>query len=480
MKRVEHERQDWLIILVILALGLMCVISAGQLALRFSPRWQLNTNMDSGIDPNSALLTRPPGEFVPALDSGILTQPSWLDVFLTPGASFVTRTPPPPVPTGTPSPAPTVVLSTTHTEIPTASPTATFVLFAPTWTATARTRATAITGTEPAPASSATPSPTFWAMASPTVTPVFTSTLTSTPTSAPTQLAVADLRITKNDKASTYIAGGTLIYVIRVSNAGPANVTGAVITDNLPPQISTWSWTCTQQNAGATGCDGMSGSTDFSDTINLPGGASIEYTVIAEISSEASGDLNNIATVSLPAGFTDPAPLNNQAVDTDQFLVAGSFPHDNIGDTKDGGIYIIAPGSSVVLAFNTPLSVGGHAGYDLVYYELAMDPGIHMDHVILQVSDGYNWYTIFNWGDNIPDTNANLNTDNPAIGDGGDENNPEADNRPIDASFLYDGTGIAIDLDGVVPNGTYPYIRIYSPTGDSGDGCEVDAIVILP
>lgn len=472
MKRIEHERQDWLIIILILALGLLCVISAGQLALRFSPSWQLNTNMDSGIDPNSALLTRPPGEFVQALDPSILTQPSWLDVFLTPGASFVTRTPPPAF-TRTASPAPTIALSATDPELPTASPTATFVLFAPTWTATARPRATAVTATPPAPTSSVTASPTFWAIASPTVTPVFTSTLTSTPTH--TQSAVADLRITKNDKASTYMPGGTLIYVIRVSNDGPANVTGAVITDNLPPQISTWNWTCTQQNAGATGCDVMSGSTDFSDTINLPSGASIEYTVNAEISPDATGDLNNIAAVSLPPGFTDPAPLNNQAVDTDQFMAAVPFPNDNIGNTQDGQTSTLLPGSSIVLAFDTPLYVGGHAGYDLVYHELEIaGGGVQMDHVILQLSDGYNWYTIFNWGDNNPDTNANVNIGNPGIG--GDE----SDNRTIDAAFLYNGTGVAIELDGVVPNGTYPYIRIYSPAGEDGDGCEVDAIVIVP
>jgi hypothetical protein len=40
-------------------------------------------------------------------------------------------------------------------------------------------------------------------------------------------------------------------------------------------------------------------------------------------------------------------------------------------------------------------------------------------------------------------------------------------------------TGIGIDLDGVVPPGTYPYIRIISPS-DSGDGVDVDAIEILP
>jgi hypothetical protein len=176
--------------------------------------------------------------------------------------------------------------------------------------------------------------------------------------------------------------------------------------------------------------------------------------------------------VSLPVGFTDPSTGNNSATDTDQILISGPFPNGEIGTIKDTTTSTVAPGSSVTLTFDTPLIVGGHAGYDLIYYELPMGIGIQMDHVILQISDGYNWYTILNWGDNVADTNTNLDIN--IIG------GSETDNRDTDASILYDSTGVAIELDGVVPNGTYPYIRIISPVGEDGDGCEVDAIVILP
>jgi hypothetical protein len=128
------------------------------------------------------------------------------------------------------------------------------------------------------------------------------------------------------------------------------------------------------------------------------------------------------------------------------------------------------------LTFGTPVVVGGHAGYDLVFYELPSGAGIMMDYVILQVSDGYNWYTIFNWGDNNADTNSNLNIN--AIG------GSESDNRDFSTSpasdVLHNASGVLIDLDGVVPNGTYLYIRIMSPSGDTGDGTDVDAIEVLP
>jgi hypothetical protein len=57
----------------------------------------------------------------------------------------------------------------------------------------------------------------------------------------------------------------------------------------------------------------------------------------------------------------------------------------------------------------------------------------------------------------------------------------EADNCHILNTDLYNGTGIAIDIDGLGLSGSYPWIRITAPAGDSGnDGCDIDAIQILP
>ena len=107
MKEVEHERRDWIIILIILLFGFLCVLLAGDWALRFSSRWTLNTDMGSNLNPDSDFLTNRPVNLFEPLDPAILTQPVWLDVFLTPGASFLTRTPQPtftstPTITGTP------------------------------------------------------------------------------------------------------------------------------------------------------------------------------------------------------------------------------------------------------------------------------------------------------------------------------------------------------------------------------------------
>ena len=92
MKAFEHERHDWIIIFIILLLGFLCVIVAGQWALRFSPSWKLDADMESKLDPNSDFLTRKPSGFIEPVDPSILTNPVWINVFLTPGASVTTGT----------------------------------------------------------------------------------------------------------------------------------------------------------------------------------------------------------------------------------------------------------------------------------------------------------------------------------------------------------------------------------------------------
>lgn len=582
----DGEKRDWVVIALILALGLFGILLAGQWALRFAPRWELDANALSKIDPNSDFLTNKPVGFIEPIDPEILNNPVSLNNLLTPGAQFTTVTP---LPNG----INTSVSTQTVTQAVTQAVTQ---MAASTSTATVPPTPTAYF---PPIFPSATRTP---GGSNPTRTPVPTSTATNP--AAPS----ADLQITKDDGVTTYSPGSTVIYTVIVQNNGTSNVTGAVISDAIPAQIAAWSWTCAAQTGGAAGCDSsISNSASFTDTIDLPTGASITYTVSAAVSGTAtgdlintvsisvpagytdpnpannsatdtdtfvppsadlqitktdgatdyfanssrsytitvsnpsgpssvtgatvtdvfpaqvssanwtcagvsgatctasgsgnindsihvpvgswvtytvnigigagaSGDMTNTASVSSPAGFTDPVPGNNSSTDTDSFITSSTLPSGNIGTSKDGSIAVVPSGSSTTLTFGTPVVVGGHSGYDLVFYEFPSGTGIMMDHVILQVSDGYNWYTIFNWGDNNADTNSNLNIN--AIG------GSESDNRDLSTSpasdVLYNASGVLIDLDGVAPNGTYLYIRILSPTGDTGDGTDVDAIEVLP
>lgn len=193
MKAHEQERHDWFIIPLLLGIGFLCVIVAGQWALRFSPSWKLNTNMDSNLDPNSDFFTRRPGGFIEPVDPSILTEPVWINLFLTPGASFITGTPVP----GTTIPSsfttsaitqtpfktstPIGMAAVTNTNVAITSPTNTFVFYPP--TSTARPKPTATSTVSPI----YTSTPTVAVTSSWTVTPIPSSTLTSTETATATQ-----------------------------------------------------------------------------------------------------------------------------------------------------------------------------------------------------------------------------------------------------------------------------------------------------
>lgn len=127
--------------------------------------------------------------------------------------------------------------------------------------------------------------------------------------------ASADLSITKTDGVSTAVPGGNVTYTITASNAGPDAVTGATVTDTFPAAITSATWTCV--GAGGGTCT-AAGAGNINDSVNLPVGGSVTYTVMANIGAGASGTLVNTATVS--STTPDPNAANNSATDTDTLV----------------------------------------------------------------------------------------------------------------------------------------------------------------
>jgi LPXTG-site transpeptidase (sortase) family protein len=145
-----------------------------------------------------------------------------------------------------------------------------------------------------------------------------------------------DLSVTKTDNQAFYIAGGTLNYVITVTNNGPADANGMTVTDVIPAQIASWTWTCAVGTPVAYNCTGAtSNSVDFSDSLDLPQLASVTYNVTAQVSPSATGDLTNSVTINPPTGMTDLTPPDNTANDTDQ--------QASLIVIKDDGINVVAP-----------------------------------------------------------------------------------------------------------------------------------------
>src|SRR5690606_14448808 len=86
-----------------------------------------------------------------------------------------------------------------------------------------------------------------------------------------------------------------------------------------------------------------SDSGDINETLNLPVGSSVTYTVTATIDPSATGTLSNTATVTAPSEVTDTDPSNNDATDTN-FLT----PVADMSASKTDGLDSAVPGQDVL------------------------------------------------------------------------------------------------------------------------------------
>lgn len=177
----------------------------------------------------------------------------------------------------------------------------------------------------------------------------------------------ADLSVTITDGVIQYVPNSTLTYTVVVSNAGPNAVPGATFTNNAPVGTTITSWT-------ATGTSGTvytaSGSGNINQTLTIPVGGTITYTVTVSVPSTVTGNLVNTANISAPSDYSDPNLSNNTASDTDvekpiaendinqtpqDTPVSGQLMTNDEGITSISGVTI--GGSPFILG--TPKTVSG-------------------------------------------------------------------------------------------------------------------------
>ncbi|MGE0126744.1 MAG: DUF11 domain-containing protein [Blastocatellales bacterium] len=125
----------------------------------------------------------------------------------------------------------------------------------------------------------------------------------------------ADLSITKTNGANTVTAGTQTTYTIVVTNNGPSAVTGASVSDVLPPQLANATWTCVASSGSS--CGAASGNGAINTTVNLLPNGTATFALTATVISTATGSVTNAATVTPPTGVTDGNTNNNGANDTD-------------------------------------------------------------------------------------------------------------------------------------------------------------------
>src|SRR5438034_1225055 len=134
-------------------------------------------------------------------------------------------------------------------------------------------------------------------------------------TATTTVRAEADLAVTKTDSPDPVRPGGTLTYIIGVSNAGPNAAASVTMNDPLPPLTTFQSmptpagWSCTTPAAGSPG-------TVNCTTATLASGATATFTLAVQVSPAAldGSTIANAATVS--SATFDPNLMNNTATAT--------------------------------------------------------------------------------------------------------------------------------------------------------------------
>ncbi len=151
----------------------------------------------------------------------------------------------------------------------------------------------------------------------------------------------ADISVTKTDGVTTAVPGQTtLTYTIVASNAGPSDDPSVSLVDSFPAVLS-----CSYTSVAAGGASGNTavGAGNLAETLSMPSGSSVTYTVNCTIDSAATGTLSNTATVS--ASVTDNNLANNSATDNDTALNRLV----DLAVTKTDGVSTAVPGQDTLI-----------------------------------------------------------------------------------------------------------------------------------
>jgi uncharacterized repeat protein (TIGR01451 family) len=189
----------------------------------------------------------------------------------------------------------------------------------------------------------------------------------------------ADLAITKTDGVASATPGSSTTYTIVVSNNGPSDVTGATVSDVLPVEIISDTFTA----VGSGGASGFtaSGSGNINDTVNLPVGATVTYTLIANIAANATGTLVNTATVTAPGGVTDTNPGNNSTTDSDTLT-----PQVTLAIVKTDGSATYTPGGTAT--YTVTVTATGASDAEDVTVSDSLPPGLTLTANVTCVANG--------------------------------------------------------------------------------------------
>ena len=122
----------------------------------------------------------------------------------------------------------------------------------------------------------------------------------------------ADLIVDKTVDLAIANPGDALEYTVTVTNDGPSDEPGIGFEDNVPTALNNVSWSC-EITSGSGSCGDVSGSGNTIDTtLDLDNQAVATYTIVGNLSVNATGNITNSAKAVRNNDITDPDLSNNE------------------------------------------------------------------------------------------------------------------------------------------------------------------------
>src|SRR5690606_27502846 len=109
----------------------------------------------------------------------------------------------------------------------------------------------------------------------------------------------------------SYVVGGPVAYTVTVTNHGPEDVEGAVITQTLSGVAGAAAWTCAPAAGSSASCADASGTGPIATTGDLPVGQSLVFTVDGITAATAGTTVVTVVNVAPPGGQSDSVAGSN-------------------------------------------------------------------------------------------------------------------------------------------------------------------------
>ena len=138
-------------------------------------------------------------------------------------------------------------------------------------------------------------------------------------TDSTTAVAVSDIAVDKTGPAQA-VAGAPIAYEVVVTNAGPSDALGMIVTDNPPAALTQIEWTCAATEESECPAAGT-GAPDFSATVRV--GGQLVVNVTALIDPSFLGVMTNESVLTPEPGADDPTSDDHtDSVETEVIAVA--------------------------------------------------------------------------------------------------------------------------------------------------------------